>query len=194
MTADHLFPVLDSEGDSALLAEVGSIMSQGEIPDAVMEGIRLGRLTPLQKPHGGVSGIVVGDIMRRLVARTMAKQIAKKVEKATAPFQYALTTKAGCECVAHILQTIMDKDERATVVSIDGAGAYDLISRNAMMEGLLRMEDGDQVHSCGVSVEARRPTCGKMKWASRRTSHKGREGNKETPSCHCCSHWGFIER
>ena len=44
--------------------------------------------------------------MRRLVARTMAKQIAKKAEKATAKFQCALTTEAGCECVAHILRTI----------------------------------------------------------------------------------------
>ena len=87
----------------------------------------------------------------------MAKQVAKKVEKATAPSTYALTTRAGCECVAHILQTITDKDERATVVSIDGVGAYDLISRNAMMEGLLRMEEGDQIlPSCGVSTEARR--------------------------------------
>ena len=83
--------------------------------------------------------------MRRLVARTMAKQVAKKAEEAIAPFQYALTTKAGCECVAHILQTITDLDNRATVVSIDGVGAYDLIFRNAMMEGLLRMEQGDQI-------------------------------------------------
>ena len=36
-------------------------------------------------------------------------------------------------------------DSRATVVSIDGVGAYDLISRNAMLEGLLRMEQGDQI-------------------------------------------------
>ena len=79
------------------------------------------------------------DIMRRLVARTMAKQVAKKAEEAPAPFQCALTTKAGCECVAHILKTITDLDSRATVVSIDGVGAHDLISRNAMMDGLLRM-------------------------------------------------------
>ena len=44
--------------------------------------------------------------MRRLVARTISKQVAKQVAKATAPFEYALTTKVGCECVAHILQTI----------------------------------------------------------------------------------------
>ena len=64
-----------------------------------------------------------------------------RVEAATAPFQYALKTKAGCECVAHVLQTLTDLDPEATVMSIDGVGAYDLISRNAMLEGLLRMEE-----------------------------------------------------
>ena len=80
------------------------------------------------------------------MARSVAKQIAKKVEQATSPFQYALSAKAGNECVAHVLQTLTD-DPNATVVSIDGVGAYDLISRNSMLRGLRRMEDGDQVLS-----------------------------------------------
>ena len=83
--------------------------------------------------------------MRRLVARTMAKQVAKQAEKATAPFQFALSTKAGCERIAHIVQSVTDVDSNATVVSIDGVGAYDLISRNSMLRGLLRMENGDQI-------------------------------------------------
>ena len=36
--------------------------------------IRQGRMIALQKPLGGVRGIVVGDVVRRLVARTMAQQ------------------------------------------------------------------------------------------------------------------------
>ena len=90
-------------------------------------------LTALSKPDGGVRGIVVGDILRRFVARTIAKQIAKKVEAATAPFQCAFSTKAGCECVAHVLQSLTDLSPEVTVTSIDGVGAYDLISRNAML-------------------------------------------------------------
>ena len=97
-------------------------------------------MTALSKPDGGVRGTVVGDIIRRLVARSIAKQITKKVEAMTAPFQYALSTKAGCECVAHILQSMTDLDPDTTITSIDGVGAYDLISRNAMLEGLLQME------------------------------------------------------
>ena len=43
------------------------------------------------------------------------------------------------------MQTLTDQDAEATVVSIDGVGAHDLISRQAMLEGLLRMESGDQI-------------------------------------------------
>ena len=91
----------------------------GSIPK-VLDGMRLGRLTAVKETRrGSKGGIVVGDVMRRLVARTMAKQFAKKVKEATVPFlQYVLTTKAGCECVAHILHTI-------TNLAIDGVGAYD---------------------------------------------------------------------
>ena len=79
------------------------------------------------------------------MARTMAQQVSKEVEEATSPFQYALTTRAGCECVAHVLQTMTDLDEDATIVSIDGIGAYDLISRQSMLDGLVAMENGDKL-------------------------------------------------
>ena len=55
-------------------------------PDEVVDAIRLGRLTALQKPNGGVRGIVVGDIIRRLVARTIAQQLSSTVKQATARF------------------------------------------------------------------------------------------------------------
>ena len=93
----------------------------------------------LQKPLGGVRGIVVGDVVRRLVARTMAQQLSKAVEAATAPHQYAMSTRAGTECVAHVLQVLTESDPQATIVSIDGVGAYDSISRKAMLENLIAM-------------------------------------------------------
>ena len=47
--------------------------------------------------------------------------------------------------MAHILQSVTDEDPQATIVSIDGVGAFDLISRRAMLEGLLGMEGGDKI-------------------------------------------------
>ena len=68
-------------------------------PEAAIHAVRVGHLTVLQKPDGGVRGILVGDVVRRLIARTMAQQMS-------------------------------------TVVSIDGVGAFDLISRGAMLQAL----------------------------------------------------------
>ena len=83
-----------------------------------------------------------GEVFRRLVARTMAQQLAPALEKAKAPFQYALTTKSTCECVAHAMQALTDFEPDATLLSIDGIGAFDLISRNAMLQGLANVEGG----------------------------------------------------
>ena len=109
-------------------------VAQGRI--TVIEAIRMVRMTALRKANGGVRGIVVGDVVRMLVARTMAQQLARQVESATAPFQYALSTRAGSECVAHVIQGLSELNPDPTVMSIDGISAYDQISRAAMLDGL----------------------------------------------------------
>ena len=143
MTGEHLRVILDSESDSDAFTAFACTLAVVEVPHEIMKAIRLGRMTALRKPDGGVRGIVVGDFLRRLVARTLAQQFSKAVWEATAPFQFALSTKAGTEAVTHALQALTSLDEDATVVSIDGVGAFDLISRNAMVSGLMAMEHGD---------------------------------------------------
>ena len=45
-----------------------------------------------------------------------------------APFQHALSTRAGCECIGHALQFLTERDPSATITSIDGISAFDTIS------------------------------------------------------------------
>ena len=144
MTSDHFFPVLENEIDSGWLVELAQILAVGVVPNEILIFIGLGRFTALRIEGEGVRGIMVGDMLRRLVARTMAQQVSMEVEEATSLFQYALTTRAGCECVTHMLQTMTDLDEDA-IVSIDGIGAYDVISSQSMLDGLVAMENGDKL-------------------------------------------------
>ena len=65
----------------------------------------MGRMTALRKADG-VRGIVVGDLF--LVA----------LKAATSPFQHALSTKVGTECVTHILHTFTD--EKLTILQSTG--------------------------------------------------------------------------
>ena len=136
MTSEHTRVLLDNPRDSHLFFLLGEQLSQAMTPEGAVQAVRLGRLTALSKRDGGVRGIVAGDVVRRFVARTMAQQLGDAVMAATAPFQYALSTRAGCECIAHALQAITEMDPNATVLSIDGIGAFDLISRGSMLQGL----------------------------------------------------------
>ena len=95
MTTEHLRPLLDSQRDMHLFHEVCQQLARAEVSQTIVDAIRLGRMTALTKPNGGVRGIVAGDVIRRLTARTIAQQLGKVVEAATAPFQYALSTRAG---------------------------------------------------------------------------------------------------
>ena len=65
--------------------------------------------------------------------------------KGDSAIQCALTTKTGVECVVHVIQTLTDLDDQATVFSVKGVGAFDLISRATMLEGMWGIEGGDSV-------------------------------------------------
>ena len=68
-----------------------------------------------------------------LAVRQVPGEILEAISHSSLPFLCALSTKAGCEWVAHILLPLTDLDQEATVD--DGVGAHDLISRNAMLGG-----------------------------------------------------------
>ena len=80
--------------------------------------------------HLFTRGIFVSDVLR-----TLAQQFAKVGEVATAPFQYAPAFRQGASA---------ELDELA-ILSADGVWAFNLVSRNTMMQGFLHMEGGDKL-------------------------------------------------
>ena len=88
-------------------------------------------MTALSKPFGGVRSIAI--------ARTLAKQFMEEFEAECAPFQYVLSTRAGTDCVGHLLRVATDADPRVTVLTVDGIGAYDHVLRSAMLGRLASM-------------------------------------------------------
>ena len=54
MTSDHLRPLLDHVLDNHLLFLLGDQLAKAQTSALVNDAIRLGRLTALQKPSGGV--------------------------------------------------------------------------------------------------------------------------------------------
>ena len=135
MVVEHLRPLLDNPRDAHMLFLMAEQLAQGRAPEVAVQAIWLGRLTALRKTRGGVKGIVAGNVIRRLTSRT-TQQLGEVVKRATSPFQCALSTRAGCECIAHALQALTEVNPDATILLVDGIWAFDLVSRGAMLQGL----------------------------------------------------------
>ena len=139
MRNEQLRPLLDNAEDCTKFFEISQAFAQAKLPEEIVSALRMGQMTALQKANGWIRGFVVGDVIRRLVAKTLAKQFITK------PFQYALSTRAGCESIAHVVQVMTDRDPNCTVLSIDGVGAFDLVSRRAMMTAVHSMDQGEKL-------------------------------------------------
>ena len=127
------------------------------------------------------------------MARTLAKQFASVFEDACAPFQYALSTRAGTDCVGHMFRAATDATHRATRLSVDGIGAYDHVLRASMLGRLATMLGGvpGMLPFVRVSYASPSPFLGGMMRVSDGQSFRQKEGNKATPSCRSCSRSGF---
>ena len=95
----HLRPLLDNIEDSNKFNEIAQVFAQAQIPDEILSATRVGQMTALEKPNGGVRGNVVGDVVRRLIAKTMSDQLMAR-------FEIALSIRAGCDSIAHIVQLL----------------------------------------------------------------------------------------
>ena len=70
------------------------------------------------------------------MARTLAKQFGDALQAATAPYQFALQTRAGSDAMGHVLRAATEMDPEAVLLSLDGIGAYDHVQRAAFLRAL----------------------------------------------------------
>ena len=123
---------LDDQECLLLLTDAAQDFARGSVPDEIFRPFMLATMTALKKKDGGVRGIATGTAFRRLVAKTLARQFGKDVEEARSPFKFALSTRAGVDCVGHTVRAVTDADHLSTVMSVDGIGAYDHVFRASM--------------------------------------------------------------
>ncbi len=140
VTNEHLKVALDDEDTAALLHRSALRLARAQVPEDITRAYMSARMTALCKLDGRVRGIATGTSFRRLVASCLARTVGAEVEQACAPYQYAMSTRAGTECIGHLCRAATDADATACVLSIDGIGAFDHVRRSAMLRKLLQLE------------------------------------------------------
>ena len=166
-----------------LLFRVAEDLARAEAPEPITRAFMTATMTALLKHDGGVRGSRLGR-----GKDTLARQFGKAVEAVCAPFQFALSTRVGTDCMGHAIRPMTDADPECTVLSIDGVGAYDHVLRSRFPSNL---------HSVPRTValcEVHLPQTTTYVWEDgagvRHRNQQAEGGEQETHSCHCCSVWG----
>ena len=113
-----------------LFFRLGDQLVRAAVPGPIIDALRLGRMTALQKPNGGIRGIVAGDDWSH--AQWPSKWV---VQWRRQPLPTSTHYRPVPDC--HGLQTLCEANPETTLVSINGVSAFDSISREAMLRGLL---------------------------------------------------------
>ena len=123
------------------LRDIISLLASGEVPVAVSKHLAGGSLTALVKSEEDfpldIRPIAVGEALRRLVGKCVCVVEKSKASDFFAPYQFGVACAAGAEKVIHGLRSCMDDhwtDENFTVLKIDMRNAYNLVSRQALLD------------------------------------------------------------
>ena len=117
MRSEHLRPLLDSEGDSNMFFGAAQSFARAQIPEEILAVLRVVQMTALEKPDGGIRGIVVGDVIRRLVAKTISEQFMLKGSRPQRCLSSSRCPHEQGARAAHVVQTCTDADPRTTLSS-----------------------------------------------------------------------------
>ena len=141
MRYEHLRVLMEDDGAWGLFTLMAQDFARAAVPESVMQALRMGRMTALKREDGKVRGIVAGSVIRRLVCKSVAAKFSQEFLDRTAPFQFALQTKAGTDALAHAIRFLTDSDPDTVVVSLDGVGAFDHVKRSAFFSKLYACEE-----------------------------------------------------
>lgn len=136
---EHMRPLLESPEAWDAFTSVCQFIAEGRLPQCIQDVFRLARITAAIKPDGvRIRPLAAGDSLRRLVGRALARQCTEQVRDAISPYQFGVGVRSGCEVVIHSLQVLLDSNPNLCLLSIDGIGAFDYISRQSMLSKLIQ--------------------------------------------------------
>ena len=123
------------------LRGVVDILASGRAPVSVSKFLAGGSLTALVKNKEGrpldIRPIVVGEALRRLTGKCLCIITKPKASDFFTPFQYGVACPAGAEKVIHGVRSSIQehwKDDNFTVCKVDMSNAFNLLSRQALLE------------------------------------------------------------
>ncbi|CAI6006237.1 unnamed protein product [Closterium sp. NIES-64] len=112
---------------------------QGDLPPAVRPFYTASNLVALQKPHGGVRPIAIGEVLPRLLSRCITLLFKQQMRETFLPhLQFGVGVPAWIEIMSHAVCSAFSLHPDWVVLHLDVANAFNSFNRVSMFEALRR--------------------------------------------------------
>ena len=110
MRAEHWYDFGTQAGDSGLFARIIAHIATATIPDAVLQYLRAGQVTPLAKPTGGHRPLLMMSFLRRLALKAVIAAKKTSVIDAASPLQHGVGCQDGANKLIKFIQYFAEAD------------------------------------------------------------------------------------
>ena len=122
----------------ALLRDVVNLLASGKVPVSVSKFLARGSLTALDKNKpNSLPPIAVGEALRRMVGKCLCAVTKEKASEYFAPLQMGVACPSEAEKTIYGLRHCVEDhwmDEDFAVMKIDMRDAFNLVSRQALLD------------------------------------------------------------
>ena len=136
MRAEHWYDFGTQAGDSDLFARIIAHIATATIPDAVLQYLRAGQVTPLAKPTGGHRPLLMMSFLRRLALKAVIAAKKTSITDAVGPLQHGVGCKDGANKMIKSIQYFAEADQSRVLVALDLKAAFQNVSRRQMLHSL----------------------------------------------------------
>ena len=136
MRAEHWYDFGTQAGDSDLFARIIAHIATATIPDAVLQYLRAGQVTPLSKSTGGHRPLLMMSFLRRLALKAVIAAKSPSVIAAAGPLQHGVGCQDGDNKMIKSIQYFAEAEQSRFLVALDLQAAFRNVSRRAMMFSL----------------------------------------------------------
>ena len=135
MRAAHWHDFGTQTGDANLFSFVSAHIT-ASLPDAVLQDLRAGQVTPLAKPTGGDRPLLMMSFLRRLALKRVIATKKPSVMAAAGTLQHGVGCLDGANQMSKSIQYFAEADPTRVLVALDLKGTFPNVSRRAMLFSL----------------------------------------------------------
>ena len=127
----------EQAGESNLFVQVVARIAAAAVPHSLLQNLRSGQVTPLDKPTGGHRPLLMMSFLRRLDLKSVMAAKKESVAKCAGPLQYGVGRPDGANTMVKAIQYLAETDPTRVLVALDLKAAIQNVSRRAMLNSTL---------------------------------------------------------